>query len=771
MTDGLRVLIVEELPGAAELIARRLALGGLSCVPLQVATEGEFRAALHSFVPQVILSERMLSQFSGLAALDIARLELPEVPFIFFSGTPGEERVVEALRRGAVDYILKSNPTRLVPAITSALRDLHERAQRYGAEQQTREKDQHLHDQQQERIARLTRMLQMQSGINAAVLRIRDREDLLREACRLALQVGGYEYAMISLVAPDGRHAQPWYRLGTAADIIEKLDFPISDGTEPDTSLVGRALRTGEITISTDLTKSEPPVAERQQLLERGFHSVVALPLTVDGTRIGVLSLASRESDLLSDEELRLLQDIIANLSFALQYRQKETVVQYLAYYDPLTGLAKRGLFCERLDLLLQNRLGPEGAPTVVAFDVMNLSNVNDSFGRHVGDLLLQRVAERLKHHVDDDERLGYLGGGTFVMLPSESEVSADNVTALLENTVFRDVFNIEGRAIRTSFKSGLARFPLDGEDAGTLTQRAEAALKQAKESGEQYLHYQIQMRSDIAERLALEHKLRIALDENQFLLHYQPQINVATGRIESVEALLRWHDPSEGLMHPALFLPVLESSGMIVPVGEWALHEAVKDWRRWRTLGLGPVRVAVNVSVQQVRRRTFVDHVLAATSDCGEDGRGIDLEITETGLLHDMEGASRKLRELRSAGMRIAIDDFGTGYSSLGLLSKLPVDVLKIDRSFISGLPTDRASVTLVSSIIGLASAFNLAVVAEGVETLGQLDTLRRLRCDYSQGYLHSRPVPAAELERMLAAQAIRPTRATKAEQASRRP
>jgi EAL domain-containing protein (putative c-di-GMP-specific phosphodiesterase class I) len=355
--------------------------------------------------------------------------------------------------------------------------------------------------------------------------------------------------------------------------------------------------------------------------------------------------------------------------------------------------------------------------------------------------------------------------------LPAETEVSADNVTALLDNTVFRDVFNIDGRAIRTSFKSGLARFPLDGEDAGTLTQRAEAALKQAKESGEQYLHYQIQMHSDIAERLALEHKLRIALDEKQFVLHYQPQINVATGRIESVEALLRWHDPAEGLMHPALFLPVLESSGMIVPVGEWALHEAVKDWRRWQALGLSPVRVAVNVSVQQVRRRTFVEHVLAATCDCGEDGVGVDLEITETGLLHDMEGASRKLRELRSAGMRIAIDDFGTGYSYLSLLSKLPVDVLKIDRSFISGLPSDRASVTLVSSIIGLAAAFNLAVVAEGVETLGQLDMLRRLRCDYSQGYLHSRPVPAAELERMLAAQAIRPTRTTKAEQLLRRP
>jgi diguanylate cyclase (GGDEF)-like protein len=764
VSDGLRVLIVEAVAAAAELAVRQLAQGGVTCTYLQVSTEKDFRAALLRFSPDLILSELVLPRLDGLTALEMARRELPDVPFIFLSGTPGEERAVEAMRRGAADYVLKTNASRLVPAVLGALREVGVRARLRTHEQQARDKEQRRHEHQQERIARLTRMLQMQSGINAAVVRIREREDLLREACRLALQVGGYEHAMISLVAADGRRARPWYRLGMAPGYLEKLEFQIGDGTEPDTSLVGRALRTGQISISTDLTQSEPPVAGRVELLERGFHSVVALPLTVDGARIGVLSLASRESDLVSEEELRLLQDMIANLSFALQYRQKENTVQYLAYYDPLTGLAKRGLFCERLDRLLQSRVGPEAVPTVVAFDVMNLSNVNDSFGRHVGDLLLQRVAERLRHQIDDDERIGYLGGGTFVMVPTQSEVSADNVTTLLDNTVFRDVFQIEGRAIRTSFKSGLAHYPMDGEDASTLTQRAEAALKQAKESGEQYLHYQIQMHSDIAERLALEHKLRIALDEKQFVLHYQPQINVATGRIEAVEALLRWHDPTEGLMHPALFLPVLESSGMIVPVGEWALHEAVKDCCRWHRMGLGPVRVAVNVSVQQVRRRTFVDTVLGAAGDCLADGFGVDIEITETGLLHDMEGASRKLRELRNAGMRIAIDDFGTGYSSLGLLSKLPVDILKVDRSFISGLPGDRASVTLVSSIIGLASAFNLTVVAEGVETLGQLEQLRRLKCNYSQGYLHSRPVPSLELERMLAAQSIRVGRTTQA-------
>lgn len=713
--------MVAEAPGAAEQTSEQLAAAGIACRTLQVATEQDFRAALRQFRPHLILSERRLSGFDGSIALGIARCESPQTPFIFRS---------DALQLEA------------------------------------RVREQQLRDLQQERIARLTRMLQMQSGINEAVVRIRDRDELLREACRLAFHVGGYEHVMISLVTPDGRTAVPRHRLGSAPDSFDSLSFAIGDGTEPDTSLVGRALRTGQITMSADLTQSEPPVASRAELLEEGFRSMVVLPLSLDGARIGALSLASRESDVLSDEELRLLQEVTANLSFALQYRQKETAVQYLAYYDPLTGLAKRALFCERLDAQLRDRTAPEGAPTVVVFDVLNLSNVNDSFGRHIGDLLLQRVAERLKHHVDNDERLGYLGGGTFVMLPPQVEISAENVTSLLESTVFRDVFNIEGCAIRTSFKSGLAHYPMDGDNANTLTQRAEAALKQAKESGEQYLHFQIQMHSDIAERLALEHKLRVALDEQQFELFYQPQINIATDRIDSVEALLRWRDPEHGLTLPGVFLPILESSGMIVPVGEWVLQEAVRNCRRWGAMKLGPLRVAVNVSVQQVRRRNFVDQVLAAVAACRGEGFGIDLELTETGLLHDMEGASRKLRELRNAGMRVAIDDFGTGYSSLGLLSKLPVDLLKIDRSFISELPTNRASSTLVESIIGLASAFNLAVVAEGVETLGQLEVLRRLKCDYSQGYLHSKPVPSAELERILAAQTARSSRTQQVEQ-----
>jgi diguanylate cyclase (GGDEF)-like protein/PAS domain S-box-containing protein len=872
---GLRVLIVEDVSVDADLAIHQLARGGIRCIHYRADSEPSFRAALTRFRPHVILSDFSLPGFDGLTALRIATHEAPDTPFIFLSGTIGEERAIEALRRGAVDYVLKTNPARLVPAVRRALREVSERARRRLAERQIRDNEERLRDivhtsqdwiweldsqrrfafsseaahgilgvsvqavigasyesfvheadrlvfaaaldgldatnrtltgiatrwrhgtggefrwlegnllalvgpdghvcgyrgthrditerkHQQERIQRLTRMFQMQSGINAAVVRIRERDALLHEACRVALQVGGYDHVMISLVDSGGVRAVPWYRLGLNADsdTRECQVFPIGDGTDSDTSLIGRALRTGEITISTDLTKTEPPVACREELLAEGFKSVVALPFSVDGARIGVLSLASKELDQLSDEELLLLQDMIANLSFALQYRQKETAAQYLAYFDALTGLAKRAMFCERLDEALRNRVEPEGAPTIVAFDVMHLSNVNDTFGRHVGDLLLQRVAEQLKHHLEDDTRIGYLGGGTFVLVLSQDESSAESVTTFLESTVFRDVFKIEGRAIRASFKSGIARYPLDGEDANTLTQRAEAALKRAKESGEQYLHYQVEVHSELAERLALENSLRAALDEQQFVLYYQPQVNIATGRIDGVEALLRWNDPQGGLTLPARFLPVLESSGMIVAVGDWVLRQAAEDCQRWKRAGLGPIRIAVNVSAQQIRRRAFVENCLAAVSLCSYGGYGLDLEITETGLLHDVEGASRKLRELRSAGMRVAIDDFGTGYSSLGLLSKLPVDLLKIDRTFISGLPEDPASGTLVSSIIGLASAFNLIAVAEGVETAQQLELLRKLRCNHSQGFLHSRPVPVEQLEQMLARQLQRPRR-----------
>ena len=606
--------------------------------------------------------------------------------------------------------------------------------------------------QTEEQIAHYTRVVRMQSSINAAVLRIRDRDDLLREACRVATEIGGYEYASLWIVDWDGRTARSLFTSGSALDGPENQPLPLSDGDEPDASFTSRALRTGELTVCNDLAHTGPTMITHQALVALGYRSLVVIPLVLGSWRRGALMLASRTANLVRDEEILLLQDIRATLALALEHEESAGVAEYLASFDSLAGLAKRALFYERLDASLRDRLEPLKVLTVAAFDIHGLSNINDSFGRRVGDVLLRQVAERLKRNTESEERVGYLGGGTFVMVEPGPSASAENIAAMLGSTVFGKPFDIEGHAIRVSCPVGIARYPNDGENADTIVQKAEAALKRAKDSGEQYLAYKLQMHGEIAGRLQLEHKLRVALDEEQFVLHYQPQLDIATGRIQSLEALIRWNDPEHGQVSPAQFLPVLESSGLIVPVGSWVLARAAQDCRRWREQGLGPVRVAINVAALQLRQRAFVDDVLSAIEGLNGAGYGMDIEITESSLLQDIDSTSRKLQVLRAAGVRVALDDFGTGYSFLGLLATLPLDMLKIDRSFISGLPLDQASVALTTSIIGLAAAFGLLTVAEGVETNGQLDKLRELHCAQLQGYLYSRPLPIEQIESMLA-------------------
>jgi diguanylate cyclase (GGDEF)-like protein len=609
------------------------------------------------------------------------------------------------------------------------------------------------YERQQTDIAVLTRVLRMQSAINSAVLRIRDPKGLLEEACRIAVEVGCYNSAVVWRVEAGARFARPGYRTGSPVPDVAPQRLRIGDGTECDTSLTALAMRTGQVSICGDLTCSEPPLIGREQLFAAGVRSVVALPFMVDGIPVGALTLTSRDCSQIRDAELLLLRDIAAAMSFALRSQQQADAADYLMHYDPLTGLAKRQLFCRRLDEMLQANLDPQHGPIVATLDIEHLNDLNHSFGRHFGDLLLQQVAERLRRYVGNDDRVGDLGAGTFVLVSPTIETDEAGLISLLDKAVFAKAFHVEGNSVRVSCHSGLARYPIDGVDGNTLVQQAEAALKHAKETGEQHLHYNLDMRRAMADRLALEHKLRDAIDKEQFEILYQPQINIVTGDIESIEALLRWDDPEQGRVMPARFLPVLESSGLIIPVGEWVVKRVMQDCDRWRRLGKRPVRAAINVSAVQFRGRGFIDFVLDLVKNRPYDPRGfgLDLEITETALLQDMEGAGRQLRELRSAGIRIALDDFGTGYSSLALLSKLPVDLLKIDRSFINGLPDDHACLTLTRTIINLASAFGLLTVAEGVETSEQFELLRTLNCDQSQGFFHCQPVPAEEMDSLL--------------------
>jgi diguanylate cyclase (GGDEF)-like protein/PAS domain S-box-containing protein len=854
-----RLVLIEDMPMEAEIAVRQLESNGFTCTWKRVDTEAALRIVLRELKPDIILSDFTLPGFDGLSALDISRAVAPDTPFIFLSGTLGEERAIDALQRGACDYVLKSNMPRLVPAVRRALSDAAVRRGRVALEQQLRDivatsqdwiwehdragkftfssdsvrttlgyspeeilgtnASQYVHPEdlaaldfamhtlgpnqrtatnlqarwrhrngsyrwlernmlvllgdggqvmgyrgserdfserrrQEKHISRLTRVLKMLSGVNSAVVRIRQRREILAEACRLATSVGGYASAMVALIEPGTRTARPTAWSGSIDNRApQHLTFSIGEAAAEDTSVIGRVLRTGTSLVCNDLQSLEMGLAARASLMDSGFRSVVAYPLLVDRTPVGAMMLTSYDVGAVGDEESRMLRELVANLSFALQYLHKEDEVRFLSYFDPLTGLAKRSLFCERLARSLEPRIGRRGTPAVAVLDIEHLSSINDSFGRHAGDSLLQQVADRLKRHQDSTELLAHFGGGTFGLIMEAAGDEDEAVHWMQEQLVevFRAPFIVDGRGIPVDVKSGFARYPDNGNDANALVQNAEAALRSAKSTGEKYLHHRLELSSAVVSRMTMEHRLRGAVERQEFELHYQTKIDVRTRAVRGLEALVRWRDPEAGLVMPGVFLPLLETSGLIVPLGDWILRQAAADLRRWQGAGLDAGRVAVNISPVQLRRRAFADHLLDLVGEWRNENVGIDIEITEGVLIDDVSSAVSQLRVLRRSGIRVAIDDFGTGYSSLSRLAELPVDMLKIDRSFVSGLTSSGPGRTVAETIIALGRAFDMTTVAEGVETPEQFEMLAHLGCDQSQGYLHGRPLAATDIEPLL--------------------
>ena len=731
---ALRVLLVEDMPYEAELVIHQLQRDGLRFEWRRVETEEALRSTLAEFSPNIILSDFHLPQFDGISALKVARELAAEVPFIFVSGTIGEEIAIDALRGGACDYVMKTNLLRLAPAIKRALADAEMHQERLRQEQQ---------------IARLDRVLGILSAVNALVVRVRDRKELLHETCRLAVGIGGYLSAVIYSKIP----ATPTLSIvawsGTDA-LIRSLPDPASVQTD----VVGRIVRTGKVFLCIDAENPAIPPQLRDAMLSGELSAVVGLPLVVDRTPIGALLVAAREPEAVSLEELRTLREIAGNLSFALQYLQKDSKVRMLSHFDARTGLAKRSLFCDRLSRVLGDSTKADARIAVCVIDIERMSLINVSFGRRIGDLLLEHVADRLRSRFRNSDCVAHFGGGTFAVFADANSLDGEALLSMMRahaTALFGRSFVIEQHEISVAVRSGLALHPTDGVDANALVQHAELALQEARASGVRQLNYSAEKHSEMMARLALEQKLRIALERRQFVLHYQPKVDFKTHRICGAEALLRWQDPENGLVPPGAFLPLLESTGMILEVGSWVIEQAALDCCEWQRAGLPPIRIAVNISPAQLRQADFTTQFLNATGAWSTAAAGLDIEITEGALQGDSAVEIRRLEQLRANGTRIAIDDFGTGYSSLSRLSALPVDTLKIDRSFVMRLEANSQGGALVRTIISLARAFSMTTVAEGVETPQQFAALLAAGCTQSQGYLHSRPVPAAEFVALL--------------------
>ncbi|HTD27927.1 MAG TPA: EAL domain-containing protein [Xanthomonadaceae bacterium] len=421
--------------------------------------------------------------------------------------------------------------------------------------------------------------------------------------------------------------------------------------------------------------------------------------------------------------------------------------INYLASYDPVTGLANQSLFLERLQEKLLSAKDEQRKHAVFVVDIERFKSINDAFGRKAGDDLLRHIAERLLQvGGGETHRFARMGADRFAITAADID-NAEQVGRYVEqrlDAVFRAPFLVAGSELRIAVKVGIALFPDDGADADTLLRNAEAALKKAKGTGERYVFFTAAMTARVVERLALENRLRQAIDKQEFVLHYQPKVDLTSGNLIGAEALIRWNDPKTGLVPPGMFIPILEETGLIHEVGRWALHKAIEDYLNWRNAGLAVVRIAVNVSPLQLRNRGFtaeIEQVLGVDADAAA---GLELEITESLIMEDVKHSIASLQAIRSMGVTIAIDDFGTGFSSLSYLSRLPVDTLKIDRSFVNDMTATADGLALVSTIITLAHSLKLKVVAEGVETEEQSRLLRSLSCDEMQGFLFSRPVPA---------------------------
>ena len=606
---------------------------------------------------------------------------------------------------------------------------------------------------------RLNRALKLLSDCNMALVHAAEESNLLSEICRLIVEQGGYCMAWVGFAEHDAeKSVRPVAQYGDARNYLGGMRICWAD-TEQGRGPTGTAIRTGQTDVNQDYQTNPRVLPWREAALASGYHSSIALPLSNKKHVLGALTIYASEPDAFSPEEVQLLEELANDLAYGIQtlrirveHAAAEKQLEFLAHHDLLTGLPNRLLLRDRFDQAIAQADREQSGVAVFFLDLDNFKQVNDSLGHNYGDQLLVRVVERLRACLRDTDTISRQGGDEFVvLLPHLRDLSV--IGGVAQNIVdaFANPFEIENYSINTTFSIGVSLYPDDGREFDTLLKNSDTALYQAKDSGrDTYRFFSEKMNLDAQEQLHLQGQLRNAVKNQEFVLHYQPQIDIETGRIVGAEALVRWQHPEMGLIPPGKFIPLAERSGLVIQMGEWVLNEACRQAQVWRENG-SPLLVAVNLSALQFKRGNLLETVVNALKKSGLPSEYLELELTESILLQDVDVAIKVLRSLKEMGVKLSIDDFGTGYSSLSYLKRLAVNKLKIDQSFVRDLAEDADSAAIVRAIIQLGHTLQLTVIAEGVETDAQLAFLHNYGCDEAQGYFFSRPVPSAEFVKLL--------------------
>ena len=590
-------------------------------------------------------------------------------------------------------------------------------------------------------------------AVDRTLLLVDDEEDVIAALERL-LRYDGYNI----LHANSGRQ-------GLELLAGHEVGVVISDQRMPEMSGVEFLSQVKELypeTIRIVLSASADFDSVKEAINQGAIYKFFSKPWDNEILRVDVMEAFWRHE--LAHEKEQLLQEIQAandqlaqvNLELAAAMERKNVQIERIAHYDALTGLPNRILFLDRLEQELVRAHRDNHMVAVLSFDLDRFKQINDSYGHTVGDQLLRAVAGRLASHVRACDTLARTAGDEFGLVLTDLKAAHDAAEVaqkLLDSFVHNPISTGDGE-IFVTLSTGISIYPLDGLNTATMLKNAEAAQHQAKDEGRNnFQFYAGHMNATAWQRLNLETELRRAIEREEFTLHYQPKVDMDSAKIVGMEALLRWQSPERGLIMPGEFIPLLEETGLILPVGEWVLRAACKQASAWKAAGLSNIHIAVNLSTLQFKQPDFAGLVLRILNENDLDPAlgGIELELTESLLMSNAAGAIDTLNKLHESGIRFSIDDFGTGYSSLSYLKRFPISSLKIDQSFVHDLSSNRDDEAIVAAIIALGHSLGLSIIAEGVETTAQLAQLRKMNCNEMQGYLFSRPVPASEMTYLL--------------------
>ncbi len=606
--------------------------------------------------------------------------------------------------------------------------------------------------EKQMNISRLNRLYTVLSKINEFMIRVSDINELLEGVCPILVDDGGFKFAWIGFVDRETGDVRPVTLWGEGEAYVRSRKFSVRTDLIDSAGPTERAIIESRIVAGDDIDREGAMLPWQRGALSFGFKAYAAIPVKMGDEVIGALTLYSDSPFIFGRDEMRLLEEISGDISFAIENIGKLQKTKHIALFDSLTDLPNRNHMLQELQRLIDSSGSSGNRITFIVMDIDRFKVINQTMGYAKGDVLLKKIVKMLAAGVKGNNLLGRIGADEFAIIGPDI-ISEEDIYKVIEsvNTLFSKPVEMDGAYANITFSMGISVYPDDGNNAEDLVKIAEESLVQARKTGAKSLGtYSPAINKRLSEMMKIRNKLMSALDNNEFRLYYEPKVDLKTYTISGVEALLRWQDPEEGVIQPSKFIPILEETGMILKIGKWVFEEGSRQVKRWNEKGFN-LKVAVNVSASQLEQEDFARTIIMTVMDTGLNPANMEIEITESFLMKNVEKNIDKLLQLKDYGVSISIDDFGTGYSSLAYLKRLPVNSLKIDISFIKSLPEDTENAKITETIISLAKIMNLKTIAEGIDTKAQIDFLRKLKCDEVQGYYFTKPLPAPEIEKFM--------------------